>query len=129
MVSPSHSDHGQHGGFYTWQWTCERPLSLPKLRSFFELLPETIYRAKGFVYLEELPEYQVILQKVGKRSSLKEGSRWGLKTPGTELVMIGIEGGIDGKAMRVALEDCIREEHEEMTPLMRRMRDVGTPVS
>jgi G3E family GTPase len=126
MVSPSHSDHGQHAGVFTWHWTCDRPLSLPKLRSFFELLPETIYRAKGFVYLEELPEYQVILQKVGKRSSLKEGSRWGSKTPGTELVMIGIEGAIDGEAMRISLEGCIRREHEKMTPVMRRMRDFGS---
>ena len=129
MVSPSHSDHGQHGGFSTWNWTCDRPLSLPKLRSFFELLPETIYRAKGFIYLEELPEYRVILQKVGKRSSLKDGIRWRSETPRTELVMIGIEGGIDGKAMRAALEDCIREEHEKMTPVMRRMREFGASES
>jgi G3E family GTPase len=125
IVSSSHSDHGPHGGFSTWHWTCDRPLSLPKLRSFFELLPEAIYRAKGFIYLEELPEYRVILQKVGKRSSLKDGSRWGSETPRTELVMIGIEGGIDGEVMRIALERCIREEHEEMMPIMRRMREIA----
>ena len=92
-----------------------------KLRAFFEDLPQTIYRAKGIVYLEELPEYQIILQKVGKRSSLKDGSRWGSETPRTELVMIGIEGSIDEDAMRIALEGCSREENETMTPLMRQM--------
>ena len=124
-VSHRHSDHGQHSDFSTWHWTSDRPLSMHKLRAFFEDLPQTIYRAKGIVYLEELPEYQIILQKVGKRSSLKDGSRWGSETPRTELVMIGIEGSIDENAMRIALEGCSREENETMTPLMRQMRGMA----
>jgi len=124
IVSSHHSDHGEHSHFSSWSWTCDRPLSLLKLRSFFELLPETIYRAKGVLNLEKLSEYEVILQKVGKRSSLNNGSRWGTQTPRTEIVMIGIEGSIDEDAMRVALERCIYDKNEKMTPLMNRMREL-----
>lgn len=126
ITSPHHSHHDTHVGFSSMSWMCDRPLSLLKLRSVFELLPETIYRAKGVIYLEELSEYQVILQKVGKRSSLKSVSRWGSQPPRTELVMIGIEGSIDEDAMRAALEGCCHDETEEMTPMMSRMRDIAS---
>ena len=130
VTAEHHSHHDQHGNFSTWHWTCDRPLSLLKLRSFFENLPQSIYRAKGIVYLEEIPDYQVILQKVGKRSSIKDGARWGSDTPRTELVMIGIEGGIDGEVMRAALEKCVRVEGEDMTQMMRQIRDLTqSPVS
>lgn len=129
-TSPHHSHHSQHSSFSTWHWTCDRPLSLLKLRSFFEHLPQSIYRAKGIVYLEEIPDYQVILQKVGKRSSLKDGTRWGSEIPRTELVMIGIEGGINEELMRVALEKCIRMEGEDMSQMMRQIRELTQlPIS
>ena len=47
-----------------WHWTSDPPLSLPKLRSVIEALPDTIYRAKGVVYLEELPSLRIVLQMV-----------------------------------------------------------------
>lgn len=122
--SHHHHHHHQHSNFSTWHWTCDRPLSLLKLRAFFENLPQSIYRAKGIVHLEEIPDYQVILQKVGKRSSLKDGPRWGSEIPRTELVMIGIEGGIDGEAMRAALEKCVRLEGEDMSQMMRHIREL-----
>ncbi len=123
--SPSRAVHGQDGEFSRWHWTCDRPLSLPKLRSLFERLPETIYRAKGVVYLEELPQYRVVLQKVGRRSNLRDVGKWGQETPRTEIVMIGIADGITGEAMRVQMEGCCRGENEEMTPMMRRMREIS----
>ena len=130
LTSEHHSHHHQHGNFSTWHWTCDRPLSLLKLRAFFENLPQSIYRAKGIVYLEEIPDYQVILQKVGKRSSLKDGARWGSEIPRTELVMIGIDDGIDWKAMRAALEKCVRIEGEDMTQMMRQIRELTQlPIS
>lgn len=124
LASEHHSHHHQHGNFSTWHWTCDRPLSLLKLRAFFENLPQSIYRAKGIVHLEEIPDYQVILQKVGKRSSLKDGPRWGSQIPRTELVMIGIEGGIDEEVMSAALEKCVRGEGEDMTQMMRQIREL-----
>jgi G3E family GTPase len=128
-ISRSRPVHGQHGEFSSWHWTCDRPLSLPKLRSVFERLPETIYRAKGVVYLEELPEYRVILQKVGRRSKLRDVGKWGQETPRTEIVMIGIADGINGDAMRIEMEGCSREDDEAMTPMLRRMREIAPSLS
>jgi G3E family GTPase len=128
-VFNKHPDHAPHHGFVTWHWTSERPLSLPKLRAAFELLPESVYRAKGLVYLEEVPEYRVLLQKVGKRSKLRDLGKWGEEPPRTEIVMIGTSGGIDQEAMRIALEGCVRQEHEEMNPVMRRIREVSASAS
>ena len=122
--SSHHSNQGKHGHFASWSWTCDRPLSLLKLRKFFERLPEAIYRAKGILFLEELSEYQVILQKVGKRSSLKEGISWGLQTPRTELIMIGVEGCFDPDAMRIGLMGCIHNDDEEMMPMMSQLRAI-----
>ena len=121
--------HDQRGAFSSWHWTCDRPLSLPKLRSVFDRLPETIYRAKGVVYLEELPAYRFILQKVGRRSKLRDVGKWGTEAPRTEMVMIGIAGGIDGDAMRMEMEGCIREDDDEMTPILRRMREIAPSLS
>ena len=57
------------------------PLSLPRLRSVIETLPDTIYRLKGIVYLEELPSHQIVLQMVGKRSNLRDAGCWGSEDP------------------------------------------------
>jgi G3E family GTPase len=127
-ISPNPSGHPRRHGFSTWSWTCDRPLSLPRLRSAFERLTDAVYRAKGFVYLEELPEHRVILQMVGKRSNLRDAGRWGPETPRTEIVMIGIEGGIDGEAMKTALDACIRAPDEEMSPMARLARAMGPGV-
>ena len=77
------------------------------------------------LYLEELPEYTVVLQMVGKRSNLRDAGRWGSATPKTELVMIGIEDGLDGDAKKIALDACSRAAGEEMSPMVRLARAIG----
>ena len=42
-----HDDQPHPHPFATWDWTSDRPLSLPKLRSTLEALPDTVYRCKG----------------------------------------------------------------------------------
>jgi hypothetical protein len=42
--------------------------------------------------------------------------------------MIGTVG-IDQDAIRIALKGCIRQEHKEMTPVMRRIREVSASLS
>ena len=43
-----HIDVNSHNHpFSTWHWTSDKPLSLPRLRSVIETLPDTIYRLKG----------------------------------------------------------------------------------
>jgi G3E family GTPase len=116
MESPKQTEQQGHRGLTTWHWTCEHPLSLPKLRAAFEHLPDGVYRAKGSVYLEELPDYRIVLQKVGKRSSLRDAGRWGTQTPRTELVMIGVADDMNTDALTAACESCVRHADEPMSP-------------
>lgn len=119
---PNPSGRFHSDGYSSCHWTSDRPLSLHKLRSVFETLPETVYRAKGFVYLEELPDYRVILQMVGKRSNLRDAGRWAAETPRTEIVMIGMEGEMDSEALRLTLDGCIHNGEEELSPILRMVR-------
>ena len=111
--------------FTTWHWTCDRPLSLPRLRSVFEALPDIVYRAKGIVYIEELPNYRIILQMVGKRSSLVNGDLWGAEPSRSEIVLIGARDGFDKKNLEDAFESCIGSGDETASPLLQVMRKIG----
>jgi G3E family GTPase len=111
---------GEHGhAFSTWSWTCDRPLSLPKLRAVFEALPDTVYRAKGIVYIEELPKYRIILQMVGKRSSLIDSGLWGSQPVYSEIVLIGARDGLDNNRLEALFETCVASEDEAVSPLLR----------
>jgi len=124
---PMHGIHDTvphaHGEvFTTWHWTCDRPLSLPKIRAAFEKLAETVYRAKGIVYLEELPAYRMVLQMVGKRSNLMDTGQWGSEEPHSEIVMIASQGGIDSDALQRVFDGCIGIGDESQSPILRLTR-------
>jgi G3E family GTPase len=97
-----HTDHSLV--FETWNWTTDQPLSLKALRKVIENLPTTIYRAKGFVFLAEMPDNRGVLHVVGKRVSLTFGAPWGDDKPTSQIVAIGTYGGVDADALRAAFE-------------------------
>lgn len=105
-VPHHHHVHDHSLIFTTWHWTSLTPLSLQKFRRAIEDLPHEIYRAKGIVYLQEVPEQQGILQVVGRRISLTMGDAWGDKTPQSELVFIGSEDGIKPDELETMLDAC-----------------------
>lgn len=116
----AHSDHGHQ--FATWHWTCDRPLSLPRLRATMEALPETIYRAKGIVQLEELPTYQIAVQMVGKRYDLSDTQPWGARLARSEIVLIASRGGIDSERLQQMFDDCIGTGDASQSPVLRLTR-------
>ena len=118
-ASPGDSGRGHGHPFSTWSWTCDRPLSLPKLRAAFEALPDTVYRAKGIVYIEELPNYRIILQMVGKRSSLIDAGLWGSEPARSEIVFIGSRDGFDSDKLEDLFESCVGSEDDTVSPLLR----------
>jgi G3E family GTPase len=124
-ASPGHSGRGHGHPFSTWSWTCDRPLSLPTLRAVFEALPATVYRAKGIVYIEELPNYRIILQMVGKRSSLIDAGLWGSEPARSEIVLIGSGDGFDSDKLEDLFESCVGSEDETVSPLLRMMRKMA----
>jgi G3E family GTPase len=120
-VTASHGQTGHRTGhsFSTWHWTSDMPLSFPRLRSAIEALPDTVYRAKGIVYLEELPSHRIVLQMVGRRYDIGDTEPWGEQSPCTEIVVIGSKDGFDKDALQRAFDDCIGSGDESMSPILR----------
>ena len=114
--------HSHDHVFATWNWTSDRALSLPKLRSTLEQLPETVYRCKGVVQIEELPRYRYVLQMVGRRYHLEESGFWGTAMPRSEIVLIGGRAGIDPDKLHSAFDACIGTGDESQSPVLRLTR-------
>lgn len=123
-ASPGNSGRGHVHPFSTWSWRCDRPLSLPRLRAVFEALPDTVYRAKGIVNIEELPNYRIILQMVGKRSNLVDSGLWDSEPACSEIVLIGSRDGFDSEKLEDLFESCVGSENETVSPLLRMMRKI-----
>ena len=87
--------------------------------TLIENLPETIYRLKGIVYLEEMPFHQVEIQTVGKRFNMGDTETWEAKSPQSEIVMIASKNGIDRDAMQRAFDDCIGTGDESLSAILR----------
>lgn len=122
-VGGAHHDH--RAEFSTWHWTSDEPLSLPKLRAALEALPDTIYRAKGIVCLEELPTHRVAMQMVGKRYDLADTEPWGSVSPSSEIVLIGSRGGVDADGLARLFEGCIGTGDDSGSPVLRLARKLG----
>jgi G3E family GTPase len=104
-------DHDHSLVFSTWSWSSDAPLALSKVRDFLEMLPKTIYRAKGFLWIAEFAAKRAVVQLVGRRASLRLGEAWAEgEARRNQLVFIASHGGIDAEALRNALEACTLRE-------------------
>lgn len=101
----AHTDHSLV--FSTWSWTTDEPLLLKTLRKAIETLPVTIFRAKGFAYLADVPERRAVLQVVGRRVTLTMGEVWGDQAPFTQIVVIGTHDGVDAAALQAHFEKTL----------------------
>ena len=105
-----HEHHTDHTlVFNTWCYATDQPLSRRAVLDAVKTLPATIYRAKGFVYLADIPSRKGIVHVVGKRARLIIGEPWGDEKPGTQLVFIGEEGGIDNCELQSRFDACQTE--------------------
>lgn len=103
-----HQPHDHSLVFETWNWRSDEPLSFKALRKAVENLPLTVYRAKGFVQLADMPENRGVLQVVGKRVSLTFGEQWReSEVPHTQVVVIGSYGGVDPDDLRGRFESAL----------------------
>lgn len=115
-----------HHSLASCHWECAQPLSLTKLRDAFDDLSSRVYRAKGIVYLDDLPEHRVLLQMVGRRSGITSTRRWGDETPSTRILLIGERPAFDAAEVRASLETSVAGGHEEMSPLKALMTTTST---
>jgi len=100
-----HHEHTDHTlVFNTWMYQADEPLVYKALCNAIDQLPATIFRAKGFVQLQEAPERKATVHIVGKRAMLVFGGKWGVKKTKTQIVFIGTHGGVDGPRLQALLD-------------------------
>lgn len=118
-------NHARDHAFSTWHWTSDQKLSLPKLKSVLDALPDTIYRAKGFVYIEEMPVFRVLMQMVGGRYDIGETDRWGGDKPKSEIVLIGTKNGFDPEILQNEFDSCIGTDDDSQSPILRLVKKIA----
>ena len=124
-LEPRHGGHPRNHGFATWSWRSDQALSLPRLRETMKALPETVYRCKGVIQIEELPLNRYVLQMVGKRHHFEETGRWDGEAPRTEIVLIGGRDGIDPERLQSAFDACIGTGDESQSPVLRLVKKLA----
>jgi len=106
-VRPHDDDHTQgdraHPHYATWSWTGDAPLSGAGLVEAIGALPDGIVRAKGVLHLQEDAEHRYVLQLVGRRYSIEAQGPWEHELPSSRLVVIGLPGSVDERALRDTL--------------------------
>jgi len=99
-----HTDHSLL--FSTWFYGSNEALDFKAVRRAVEKLPETIFRAKGFIRLAAPADRRAILHVVGSRARITLGELWGDEAPRTQLVFIGEPGGLDPANLQARFDRC-----------------------
>jgi G3E family GTPase len=118
-------NHDHSMVFNTWSWTCDKPLAMDTLRTAIEKLPASIYRAKGFIYLNDFPNAKIVLQVVGRRAMLTMEGEWDYEKPHSQVVVIGKHGEVNASELTGLFESTIatqsspEQQHQEALEIER----------
>lgn len=104
-----HHDHDHGVAFSSWSYTSRQPFGLKALREVVLNLPVAIFRAKGLLYLADVPHRRAILQAVGPRVNVTLGEPWDDEPPRTQLVFLSTPGDLDEAALQAAFDRCCTE--------------------
>jgi G3E family GTPase len=115
-------DHDHTLAFDTWTYASDAPMEFGILQVVLTHLPETLFRAKGFIHAVEKPQRRLVFQLVGRRATVSVSGPWGAETPRTRLVFIARRGTVNIAAVEKALNGC-------KTGADRRPVQTGTKVS
>ncbi len=110
---PCDHDHDHSKDFDTWTYTSDLPFALKPLRDVVLNLPLPIFRAKGLLYLAEVPQRRAILQAVGHRVNVTLSEPWGDAPPRTQLVFLSTPGDLDSAALQAAFDACLADQFVE----------------
>jgi G3E family GTPase len=102
-----HDDAGHHHAhprFETWSWTGAAAIGGARLVEELKALPDGIVRAKGLLHLREDAAHRYVLQVVGRRFSIQADRRWDGAPPASQLVVIGLPGSVDERALAAMIE-------------------------
>jgi len=86
--------------------TTPSSLSTSALREAVQRLPASVYRCKGFVLTAESPDERMVVQTVGRRSSITSLGRWNGRPRRTDLVVIGAADTLDPEELQRVFDDC-----------------------
>ena len=92
--------------FETVSWTCDRPLSLPRLQAAIGTLAPKLLRAKGLFETVEQPGRQMLLQFAGGRAVLAPSGQRPAGTPLARMVFISTIGMLPAAEISLAMEMC-----------------------
>jgi G3E family GTPase len=99
-------DHDHTLAFDTWTFASETPMELGVLQQVLTHLPQTVFRAKGFIHAIEKSQRRLVFQLVGRRATVTVSGPWGDQTPQTRLVFIARHGTVNVAAVDKALNGC-----------------------
>lgn len=85
--SHAHTDHTDV--FRTWSIERDQPMSRADVEALMDGLDDTVVRAKGFVWLDDSPDKPGVLQRVGRRWTLRKTGEWPGE-PATRIVLIEV---------------------------------------
>ena len=91
----------------SWSYETNRRVeSLRVLSAALRALPGGIFRVKGILQLQDLPDREIIVHRVGRRTDIQPGRAWS-KTPRTRIVAIGDASCIDAGMLDAWFEQCL----------------------
>jgi G3E family GTPase len=99
-------DHDHALAFDTWTYASDTPMAFGLMKQVLTHLPDTVFRAKGFVQAVEKPQRRLVFQLVGRRATVSAGEPWGDETPQTRLVFIARRGTVNIAVVEKALNGC-----------------------
>jgi len=85
----------------------EPPMDLDKLREALIALPMSVFRLKGFFYVDANPDRQFLIQVVGARISAAEVKPWGQEPPRSKIVAIGRKGRLSEEGLSQVFSQCM----------------------
>jgi G3E family GTPase len=99
-------DHDHSLAFDTWAFTADTPMQMGMLQQVLTHLPQTVFRAKGFIHAVEKPQRRLVFQLVGRRATVTVSGPWDGEPEKTRLVFIARHGTVNFAAVEKALVGC-----------------------
>ncbi|MBT7950910.1 MAG: GTP-binding protein [Gammaproteobacteria bacterium] len=103
----NHDAHIHDKTFSTWHMSENRALVFQAIYEFFKSLPLSVFRGKGFLNLDEVPDRQVVVQMVGKRVTISKGEKWGEKERSSDIVLIANSDDHDQEKIAEQFKSCL----------------------
>ena len=113
-----HHEHHDHTlVFHTWSYSSERPLSYELLKKAIDQLPKSIFRAKGMIWFDDVPDKRGVFQLVGKRAQIVLEDGWGQQEPYTQIVVIGQADTFSAEQLQQLFDQCLPENKPKRSKL------------